>query len=290
MWREYERASTTIADAFVKPIVGDYVDQVGAELERALSAEAVEPAGLERRLRELRRRAAAGRLSCCSRASPAASRARGISRHGRGGRARRSPSTWAAPAATSALIADGVEQLRAGVRRRLGDPGDHPVRLGGDDRRGGGSIAWIDKGGLLRVGPQSAGAEPGPVAYGRGGELPTLTDANLVLGRLSPDYFLGGRMDAGSARRRSAPTRRSATAARARRGGDGAGGAEDRRRGDGERDPAGRGRGRARPARVRADRVRRRRAAARALGRLAARDLDASWSRRRPASARRSAP
>src|SRR5512133_1664961 len=47
---------------------------------------------------------------------------------------------------------------------------------------GGGSIAWIDKGGLLRVGPQSAGAEPGPVAYGQGGDQPTLTDANLTLG------------------------------------------------------------------------------------------------------------
>jgi N-methylhydantoinase A/oxoprolinase/acetone carboxylase beta subunit len=59
---------------------------------------------------------------------------------------------------------------------------------------GGGSIAWVDKGGLLHVGPQSAGAEPGPVAYGRGGSEPTVTDANLVLGRLNPDFFLGGAM------------------------------------------------------------------------------------------------
>jgi len=57
---------------------------------------------------------------------------------------------------------------------------------------GGGSIAWIDRGGALRVGPQSAGADPGPVSYGRGGKEPTVTDANLVLGRLNPDYFLGG--------------------------------------------------------------------------------------------------
>lgn len=59
---------------------------------------------------------------------------------------------------------------------------------------GGGSIAWIDAGGFLQVGPQSAGAEPGPVCYGQGGKLPTVTDADLVLGYLNPDYFLGGRM------------------------------------------------------------------------------------------------
>jgi N-methylhydantoinase A len=57
---------------------------------------------------------------------------------------------------------------------------------------GGGSIAWIDKGGLLRVGPQSAGADPGPVCYDTGGEEVTVTDANLVMGRLNPDFFLGG--------------------------------------------------------------------------------------------------
>ena len=57
---------------------------------------------------------------------------------------------------------------------------------------GGGSIAWIDAGGALRVGPRSAGAEPGPACYGRGGTEPTVTDANLVLGRLVPDRFLGG--------------------------------------------------------------------------------------------------
>lgn len=59
---------------------------------------------------------------------------------------------------------------------------------------GGGSIAQVDRGGLLRVGPESAGASPGPAAYGRGGLLATVTDANLALGRLSPDQFLGGGM------------------------------------------------------------------------------------------------
>lgn len=59
---------------------------------------------------------------------------------------------------------------------------------------GGGSIAWVDSGGLLRVGPQSAGSEPGPACYGRGGVLPTVTDAACVLGYLDPEFFLGGRM------------------------------------------------------------------------------------------------
>jgi N-methylhydantoinase A len=59
---------------------------------------------------------------------------------------------------------------------------------------GGGSIAWIDAGGLLRVGPQSAGSVPGPACYGRGGEFPTVTDAALVLGYIDPAYFNGGRL------------------------------------------------------------------------------------------------
>ncbi len=59
---------------------------------------------------------------------------------------------------------------------------------------GGGSIAWVDEGGLLHVGPQSAGADPGPACYGRGGVEPTVTDACLVLGYVDPDYFLGGEM------------------------------------------------------------------------------------------------
>ncbi len=75
--------------------------------------------------------------------------------------------------------------------------GDFPVRLPVLDIHtvgaGGGSIAWLDSGGSLRVGPRSAGADPGPACYGKGSEL-TVTDANLLLGRLDPVYFLGGRM------------------------------------------------------------------------------------------------
>src|SRR6476620_6232315 len=67
---------------------------------------------------------------------------------------------------------------------------------------GGGSIAWIDGSGVLTVGPQSAGADPGPACYGRGGTQATVTDADLVCGYLNPDYFLGGaqKLDLGAAR------------------------------------------------------------------------------------------
>jgi len=88
-----------------------------------------------------------------------------------------------------------------------GGIGGHPVKLPmlevNTIGAGGGSIAWLDAGGGLRVGPQSAGADPGPAAYRRGGDRPTVTDANLVLGRLAPDKFLGGdmRLDVEAARR-----------------------------------------------------------------------------------------
>lgn len=81
-----------------------------------------------------------------------------------------------------------------GTERQEGYPIRIPVMDIAEVGAGGGSIAWIDSGGALRVGPKSAGAAPGPVCYRRGGTHPTTTDANLVLGRLSADYFLGGDM------------------------------------------------------------------------------------------------
>ena len=74
---------------------------------------------------------------------------------------------------------------------------EYPIKLPMVDMKtigaGGGSVAWVDEFGVLNVGPQSAGSEPGPACYSTGGTLPTVTDANLVLGRLNPDYFIGGR-------------------------------------------------------------------------------------------------
>ena len=82
---------------------------------------------------------------------------------------------------------------------------------------GGGSIGWIDDGGLLRMGPQSAGAKPGPVCYGLGGDEPTCSDADLVLGYLNADFFAGGRMQARPRMRRvTAVSRAHRETARAR--------------------------------------------------------------------------
>ena len=92
------------------------------------------------------------------------------------------------------LIRDGEP-----AKKDLREMGGFPVRTRTLDIHtigaGGGSIAWVDAGGLLKVGPQSAGAMPGPAAYGRGGTQPTVTDANVMLGRLNPKSLLGGRMD-----------------------------------------------------------------------------------------------
>ncbi|MFB6221023.1 MAG: hydantoinase/oxoprolinase family protein [Halolamina sp.] len=92
------------------------------------------------------------------------------------------------------------------VRSTEGEINDLPVKTPMIDINtvgaGGGSIAWIDEGGGLRVGPQSAGADPGPICYDAGGTDPTLTDANLLLGRINPDYFLDGEMDLAVAKTR----------------------------------------------------------------------------------------
>ncbi len=101
-----------------------------------------------------------------------------------------------------ALIAGGIKLTNEG------HIGHYPVAVPMVDMHtigaGGGSIAYIDQGGLLQVGPESAGADPGPACYGRGGTRPTVTDANAVLGRLRPDAFLGGNMSLDIAAARSA--------------------------------------------------------------------------------------
>ena len=91
------------------------------------------------------------------------------------------------------LTKDGSTNLNKNVdflRYRIGVPMIHVETLGA----GGGSIAWIDEMGLLQVGPQSAGANPGPACYSKGGEKPTVSDANLVLGYLNPDGLIGGKL------------------------------------------------------------------------------------------------
>ena len=117
--------------------------------------------------------------------------------------------------AKAALILDGAlplaaeAEIGAGVTAttRLNRGGGYALSLPAVDLvevgAGGGSLLWLDDGGALQVGPQSAGAVPGPVCYGRGGTAPTLTDANVVLGYLNPLALAGGTvpLDAGAARR-----------------------------------------------------------------------------------------
>ena len=94
---------------------------------------------------------------------------------------------------TDVALIDGEPQLTS-----QGRIGPYPVAVPMVDMHtigaGGGSVARLDEGGMLQVGPESAGADPGPACYGRGGREPTVTDANLVLGRLDPSGLLGGEM------------------------------------------------------------------------------------------------
>ena len=97
------------------------------------------------------------------------------------------------------LTKEGATNINKNIdflRYRIGVPMIQVETLGA----GGGSIGWIDELGLLQVGPQSAGADPGPACYGQGGEEPTVTDSNLVLGYLNPEALLGGRMSIDKAR------------------------------------------------------------------------------------------
>ncbi|MBW2123976.1 MAG: hydantoinase/oxoprolinase family protein [Deltaproteobacteria bacterium] len=93
------------------------------------------------------------------------------------------------------VVLQGAPRMSPGTKMSGWYPMQAPITDIYTIGAGGGSIAWIDSGGMLRVGPKSAGAEPGPMCYRRGGTEPTITDANLVLGRLDSDSLLGGEMD-----------------------------------------------------------------------------------------------
>ena len=190
MWREYERATTVIADAYVRPVLGRFMGELGAGMaERGY----VNPLSIMK--------SNGGQMS----AERAAGRAAEIFHSGLAGgviggqfHARLAGSKDAITldmGGTSADVAvlpdcehgsETVHELEWGIP--LNVPHVDFSTIGA----GGGSIAWIDSGGMLRVGPRSAGAKPGPVCYGTGGTEPTVTDANLVLGRLNPESLLGG--------------------------------------------------------------------------------------------------
>ena len=194
MIREYVRLSTTALDAYVGPVVSRYFTELDRSLKEArlttgqsyvmqsngglmritLAGRASErdpPLGprLGRRVRRRVSAALLGRLDLVTLDMGGTSTDISVIRNGEIG-------------------ADARGEDRR--RQEIGTPMTEIHTIGA----GGGTIAWIGTDGLLKVGPQSAGAEPGPACYGRGGTEPTVTDANVVLGYLDPSRFLGGRM------------------------------------------------------------------------------------------------
>jgi N-methylhydantoinase A len=186
-FREYERASTTAADAYLGPVTARYLRALA---ERAVAAGLSEPLVMRSSGGVATIEEAAAHPSWILVSGPAG----GVVGAGLVARLAGFPNAisfdMGGTSTDVCLIVEGAAERSA--ERTVGGL---PVRLPTVDVHtvgaGGGSIAWVDTGGALRVGPQSAGANPGPACYGRGGTQPTVTDANLVLGRL-PERLPGG--------------------------------------------------------------------------------------------------
>jgi len=189
--REYERTSTTVLNALLMPVVKAYLDRLEARLGeggfRPLVL-LVQSNGGVCSLRVAAEQPARLLLSGPAGGAMAAERLAALL-----GR----PNLVAVDMGGTSFDVSVVQEGRVAVVTQ-GEIDRLPVRLPMVEMRtigaGGGSIAAVDAGGRLTVGPQSAGARPGPVAYGRGGTEPTVTDANLALGRLDPAFFLSGMM------------------------------------------------------------------------------------------------
>ncbi len=197
-FREYERGSTTAIDAYLSPLLGRYLARLGeaagnAGLPRPLvmqSSGGVAPAAEAAR---------AGAWSVLSGPAGGAVGAGLLARASGDGNAL--GFDMGGTSCDVCVVEDG-EVRRADSRKIAGRPIQLPMVDVHTVGAGGGSIGWRDSGGALRVGPRSAGAEPGPACYGRGGGEPTVTDANLELGYLAADSRLAGdvALDAGAAR------------------------------------------------------------------------------------------
>ncbi|MFT5172757.1 MAG: N-methylhydantoinase A, partial [Gammaproteobacteria bacterium] len=188
-FREYERTVVTVFDAYTKPVLAHYLARMAAQLKDG---------GVNAPLQVMQSR---GGVSAATTAAQRPVRlflsgpAAGVIG---GGQAARSSALRdvitldiGGTSCDIALISDGKPLVRPDGRIA-----GYSVRVPMVDVNaigsGGGSVAWLDGAGGLRVGPDSAGADPGPACYGRGGDLPTVTDASLVLGFLDADYFCGG--------------------------------------------------------------------------------------------------
>ena len=192
-FREYERTSTAAVDAYVTPAIDSYIGRLE---ERAADLGLPQPRIMQSNggiaeASEIREHAVQTVLS-----GPAA----GVV--GANGTAATGDDDSFEGFVTFDMggTSSDVSLIRDGTVERTTDSkiDGYPIRVPMVDvttvGAGGGSIAWVDAGGALRVGPQSAGSEPGPACYGRGGEQPTVTDANLVLGYISEETKLGGEL------------------------------------------------------------------------------------------------
>ena len=192
IWREYERTSTVLADAYIKPLMSRYFDDLAVETGPFLKGSP---------LTILKSNGGTGNVSTIA-PKPVTSILSGLAGGVVGG------AFFAAvenePLAITfdmggtstdiGLVRDGQVGHVNEYEVEWGLPVVTPVVDVHTIGAGGGSIAAVDSGSLLQVGPRSAGARPGPACYGLGGSKPTVTDANLVLGRLNPHYFLGGKV------------------------------------------------------------------------------------------------
>ncbi len=189
--REYTRTSTAITNAYLAPIMKKYVDAVDAYF-RKLGARypvryfqsngglAIGQAMTDRSVYAINSGPASAPMAGLSVTAPF--KKKNVITCDMGG-----------TSFDITLTKDGVTNLNKNIdflRYRIGVPMIQVETLGA----GGGSIGWIDEMGLLQMGPQSAGADPGPACYGQGGTEPTVSDANLVLGYLNPDGLVGGRL------------------------------------------------------------------------------------------------
>ena len=198
-FREFERFSTTVIDAYLSPLLGRYLTRL-AEACRSKSLPEPEVMRSSGGTAEAAEAARAGAWSVLSGPAGGAVGAALLAKS-----AGHPDAIGIDMGGTSCdvCVVDSGEVRRTDSREIEGRPVQLPMVDVHTVGAGGGSVAWRDAGGALRVGPRSAGADPGPACYGRGGTEPTVTDANLLLGYLSPDSQLAGgvALDAEAARR-----------------------------------------------------------------------------------------
>ena len=191
-FREYERASTTTLSAYVQPVIDRYVARFSDKLNDAGFTgrfSVMQSNGGRLPADAMRANAINALLS-----GPAAGVMGAVRQAGRSGYKNFITLDIGGTSTDVCVVTDGQPQLTQEFSLD-GLPIRIPLLDINTIGAGGGSIVWIDDGGMLRVGPQSAGADPGPACYGRGGTQPTLTDAHVIRKTVRPEAFLGGRME-----------------------------------------------------------------------------------------------